>query len=30
MIIDGSITPKALAEDHGGEIIAWGTAKEVK
>ena len=30
MIIDGSISPKTLAEEHGGEIIAWGAAKEVK
>ncbi|MHC4742167.1 MAG: formate dehydrogenase subunit gamma [Planctomycetota bacterium] len=30
MILDGSISPKMLAEEHGGEIIAWGAAKEVK
>jgi cytochrome b subunit of formate dehydrogenase len=30
MIIDGSISPKALAEEHGGEIIAWDAAKEVQ
>jgi len=30
MIIDGTISPGALAEEHGAEIIAWGAAKEVK
>ena len=30
MIIDGSISPRALAEEHGAEIVAWSAAEEVK
>jgi cytochrome b subunit of formate dehydrogenase len=30
MIINGKISPKALAEEHGGEIINWAPAKEGK
>ncbi len=29
MIINGKISPQALAEEHGGEIIAWGPVEEV-
>jgi cytochrome b subunit of formate dehydrogenase len=30
MILNGKISPRALAEEHGGEIINWTPAKEVK
>lgn len=29
MIINGKISPRALAEEHGGEIINWNTSAEV-
>ena len=29
MIVDGNISPEAMAEEHGGEILNWETAKEV-
>jgi cytochrome b subunit of formate dehydrogenase len=30
MIVNGNISPRALAEEHGGEIINWTPAEEVK
>lgn len=30
MILNGKISPQALAEEHGGEIINWTPAEEVK
>ena len=30
MVIDGTISPRALAEEHGGVIEKWGTVKEVQ
>jgi len=30
MILNGKISPRAQAEEHGGEIINWTTPKEVK
>jgi hypothetical protein len=29
MILDGTISPEAMAEEHGAEIMSWETAKEV-
>ncbi len=29
MIVDGTISPEAMAEEHGAEIMSWETAKEV-
>jgi len=30
MVVNGNISPRALAEEHGAEIINWTSAKEVK
>ena len=29
MILNGNISPEAMAEEHGGEILSWETAQEV-
>jgi cytochrome b subunit of formate dehydrogenase len=30
MIVNGNISPRAMAEEHGAEIINWTSAEEVK
>jgi hypothetical protein len=30
MIVNGNISPRALAEEHGAEIINWTPAEEVR